>query len=158
MGDKYRLFNRQRQQQQQNALKRHKNQTKGYTHQPSESELGQYVDRLLGKSIIELAQQFQASGIVLPHTQNLREHPSAEINARAERKSDSKQVQNKYAKQARISIHRWSYDRLLTTIRTQAEKTDITTEAATQPRQGTPQHKARDVAIAAYHFRQVSLN
>lgn len=156
LGDNYRLLNRQRQQQQQNGLKRQRNQTKGYTHHPSESELGQHVDRLLAKSVIELAKQFQAGGVVLPHTQNLREHLAAEINARAEQKSDSKEVQDKYAKQIRISIHRWSYDRLLTTIRTQAEKTGIVIESINQPLQGTPQEKARDVAIAAYHFRQVS--
>lgn len=158
LGDSYRLLNRRRQQQQQNALKRHKNQTKGYTRQPSESELGQHVDRLLAKSVVELAQQFQAGSIVLPHTQNLREHLAAEINAKAERKSDSKEVQDKYAKQVRISIHRWSYDRLLATITTQADKVGIAVETTTQPRQGTPQEKARDVAIAAYHFRQVSSN
>ncbi|HEY9699016.1 MAG TPA: type V CRISPR-associated protein Cas12k [Trichocoleus sp.] len=158
LGDNYRLLNRQRQQQQNNTLKRYKNQTKGYTRQPSESELGQYVDRLLAKSVIELAKQFQAGSIVLPHTQNLREHLAAEINAKAERKSDSKEVQDKYAKQVRISIHRWSYDRLLSTISSQANKLGLAIETIAQSRQGTPQEKARDVAIAAYHFRQVSSN
>jgi len=158
LGDNYRLLNRQRQQQQHHTLKRHKNQTKGYIHQPSESELGQYIDRLLANSIIKLAQQFQASCIVLPQTKNLRERLSAEINARAEKKSDSKQVQDKYAKEVRMSIHRWSYNRLLTAISTQAEKTGLAIETIAQPLQGTPQQKAKDVAIAAYHFRQVSSN
>ena len=158
LGDNYRLLNRQRQQQQHNTIKRHKNQTKGHINQPSESELGQYVDRLLANSIIELAQQFQASCIVLPQTKNLREHLSAEINARAEKKSDSKQVQDKYVKEVRMSIHCWSYNRLLTAISTQAEKTGLAVETITQPLQGTPQQKAKDVAIAAYHFRQVSSN
>jgi len=159
LGNKnYRLLNRQRQQQQIHALQRHKNQIKGRTSQLSESELGQYVDRLLAKSIIELAQQFQASCIVLPHTNNLREHLAAEINARAEQKSDSKEVQNKYAKQYRISIHRWSYDRLLSTIRNQAEKAGISIEISSQPLRGTPQKKARDLALATYHFRQASSN
>jgi IS605 OrfB family transposase len=158
LGDDYHLLNRRRQQQQRNALKRQKNQTKGRSNQPSESELGQYVDRLLAKSIIKLAQQFQASCIVLPHTSHLREYLAAEIAAKAEQRSDSKQVQDQYAKQYRISIHRWSYDRLLTTLCTQAEKAGIATERIFQPTQGTPQEKAKDVAIAAYHFRQVSSN
>jgi IS605 OrfB family transposase len=158
LGDDYRLLNRQRRQQQHNTLKRHKNQIKGYITQPSESELGQHVDRLLANSIIKLAQQFQASCIVLPSTSNLREHLLAEINAKAERKSDSKQTQDKYAKEIRMSIHRWSYSRLLTAITTQAGKIGLAIEAIAQSLQGTPQQKAKDVAIAAYHFRQVSSN
>lgn len=158
LGDNYRLLNRQRQQQQLHALQRHKNQTKGRTSQLTKSELGQYVDRLLAKSIIELAQQFQASCIALPHTNHLREHLAAEINARAEEKSDSKEVQKEYGKQFRISIHRWSYDRLLTTIRDQAEKAGISIEIGSQPLRGTPQQKAGDLAIATYNFRQVSSN
>jgi hypothetical protein len=157
LGENYRQLNRQRQQQQQHALNRHRNQIRGYIHQPSESELGQYVDRVLAKSITELAQEFKASSIVLPDTKNLREYLTTEINARAAQKSDSKEVQSKYAKQIRITTHRWSYDRLLTAIRTEAEKTGIPTETVTQPQQATPQLKARDLAIAAYHFRQVSL-
>ncbi len=137
-------MNRQRHQQL-HALQRHKNQTKGRTSQLSESEPEQYVDRLLAKSIIELAQQFQASCIVLPHTNNLREHLAAEINARAEQKFDSKEVQNKYAKQYRISIHRWSYDRLLTTIRNQAQKAGISIEIASQPLRVTPDGVTSDL-------------
>ena len=57
-----------------------------------------------------------------------------------------------------MSIHRWSYNRLLTAISTQAEKTGLAIETIAQPLQGTPQQKAKDVAIAAYHFRQVSSN
>ncbi|HEY9625921.1 MAG TPA: type V CRISPR-associated protein Cas12k [Coleofasciculaceae cyanobacterium] len=158
LGDNYRLLNRQRQQQQRNTLKRHKNQVKGYTHQPSESELGQYVDRLLAESVIEVAQKFQASCIVLPHTNNLREHLAAEIKAKAERKSDLVEVQDKYAKQYRINIHRWSYDRLLSTIGAKADKMGLAIETTAQPHQGSPQEKARDIAVAAYNFRQVALN
>jgi IS605 OrfB family transposase len=154
----YRLLNRQRRQQQHNTLKRHQNQVKGHSSQPSESELGQHVDRLLANSIVNLAQQFQASCIVLPQTKHLREHLLTEINAKAQKKSDSKQVQDKYAKEFRMSIHRWSYDRLLTTISSQAEKIGCAIETIAQPLQGTPQQKAKDVAIAAYHFRQVSSN
>ncbi len=156
LGKNYRLLNQQRQQQQRNTLKRHKNQVKGHTHQPSESELGQYIDRLLAKAVIKLAKQFQASCIVLPNTKNLRDYIAAEINAMAEQKSDFKQVQDAYTKQVRMSIHRWSYGRLLTAINTQAEKIGIATETISQPLQGTPQEKAKDVAIAAYHFRQIS--
>lgn len=73
LGDRYHLFNRHRHQQRQNALKRHKNQTRGVTNQPSESELGEYVDRLLAKSIVELAQKYKAASIVIPTLTNLRE-------------------------------------------------------------------------------------
>jgi IS605 OrfB family transposase len=158
LGKNYRLLNRQRQQQQLHALQRHKHQIKGRTSQLGESELGQYVDRLLAKSIVELAHQFQASCIVLPQTNNLREHLAAEISARAEQKSDSKQAQDKYAKQFRISIHRWSYARLLMTIRHQAEKAGISIETGSQPLRGTSNKKAKELAIATYHLRQVACN
>lgn len=156
LGEDYRLLNRQRQKQRLHALERSKNQKKGIVSQISESELGQYVDRLLTKAIIELAQQFQASSIALPYTNNLRQALLAEVNAKARRKSDCKEVQDKYAKQYRMNIHRWSYARLLSNIYNQAKKTGIAIETVSQPLQGTPQEKARDLAIAAYHFRQVS--
>lgn len=112
--DRYHLFTRHRQQQQQNALQRHKNQKRGVTYQPSESELGQYVDRLLAKEIIQLAQTYQASSIVIPNLTNLREILNSEITVKAKQQCPgSTEAQNKYAKEYRKKIHRWSYNRLI---------------------------------------------
>ena len=159
LGDRYPLLNRQRQQQQQNAVQRHKNQKRGVTYQPSESELGQYVDRLLAKAIIQLAQTYQASSIVLPNLTHLRELLASEITAKAEQKCPgSVETQNQYAKEYRKTIHRWSYNRLIESIRCKAQQVGITIESNFQSMQGSSQEQARDVAIAAYHSRAIAKN
>jgi IS605 OrfB family transposase len=156
LGNHYHLLNRHRQQQQQNALQRHKNQKRGVAYQPSESELGQYVDRLLAKAIIQLAQRYQASSIVIPNLTHLRELLASEITARAEQKSSLVEAQNKYAKDYRQAIHRWSYNRLIEAVRGKAQQLGITVESGFQPLQGNPQDKAKDMAIAAYHARAIN--
>lgn len=154
LGKQYQLFNRHRQQQQQNALKRHKNQKRGIAHQPSESELGQQVDRLLAKSIVQLAQQYQASSIVIPSLKGLRDRLSAEIQARAEQACPgSVEAQAKYASRFQMTIHRWSYNRLIDSIKTKAQQAGLAIEFGFQPVQGHPKEQARDIAIAAYHSR-----
>lgn len=154
LGEQYRLFNRHRQQQQQNALKRHKNQKRGIAHQPSESELSQQVDRLLAKSIVQLAQQYQASSIVIPSLKGLRERLSAEIQARAEQACPgSVAAQAKYASRFQVTVHRWSYNRLIDSIKTKAQQAGLAIEPGFQPVQGHPKEQARDIAIAAYHSR-----
>ena len=52
LGEHYRLLNRQQQRQQGHAQQRRKNQQKGKSQHLSESELGQYIDRLLAKAVI----------------------------------------------------------------------------------------------------------
>jgi IS605 OrfB family transposase len=156
LGNHYHLFNRHRQQQQQNALQRHKNQRRGVAYQPSESELGQYVDRLLAKAIIQLAQTYQAGSIVVPNLTHLRELLASEITARAEQKASLVEAQNKYAKEYRQTIHRWSYNRLIEAIRSKAQQLGITVESGFQPLQGNSQEQAKDMAIAAYHARAIN--
>lgn len=156
LGDDYHLLNRHRQQQQQNALQRHKNQKRGVAYQPSESELGQYVDRLLAKAIIQLAQTYQAGSIVIPNLTHLRELLASEITAKAEQKSSLVEIQNKYAKEYRQNIHRWSYNRLIKAIRGKAQQLGITVELGFQPLQGNHQEQAKDIAIATYHARAIA--
>jgi transposase len=157
LGKQYRLFNRHRQQQQQNALERHKNQARGVKKQPSESALGEHVDCLLAKSIVELAQTYKAASIVIPNLTNLRELLASEIKARAEQACPGIiQAQHQYAKQYQQRIHRWSYSRLLEATRSKAEQLGITIETGFQPK-GIPQkEQARDLAIAAYHLRAIA--
>lgn len=157
LDDHYHLFNRHRQQQRQNALKRHKNQKRGIKEQPSESELGQYVDRLLAKAIIQLAQTYQAGSIVLPNLTHRRELLASEITAKAEQRCPgSVEAQNKYAKEYRKGIHCWSYSRLIEAICCKAQQLGIRIEAGFQLPQGAPQEQAEDVAIAAYHARAIA--
>ena len=156
LGDRYHLLNRYRYHQQQNTLQRHKNQKQGVAHQPSEAALGQYVDRLLAKAIIQLAQIYQAGSIVVPNLTHLRELLASEITARAEQKSSLVEAQNKYAQEYRQAIHRWSYNRLVEAVRGKAQQLGITVESGFQPLQGNPQDQAKDVAIAAYHARSLA--
>jgi hypothetical protein len=154
LGDRYSLLNRHRHQQQQNALQRHKNQQRGVRYQSSESELGQTVDRLLAKAIIQLAQTYRAGSIVLPNLTHLREVLNSEMTARAEQKCPGPvEAQNRYAKEYRRTLHRWSYNRLIETIRCQAQQHGIPVEPGFQPIKGNSQEQAKDMAISAYHAR-----
>lgn len=126
-------------------------------YQPSESELGQSVDRLLAKAIIQLAQTYQAGSSVIPSLTNLRELLNSEITAKAEQKCPgSVEAQNQYAKEYRRAIHRWSYNRLIEAIRCKAHQLGITVESGFQPIKGNSKEQAKDVAIAAYHDRVVA--
>ena len=157
LGDNYSLLNRQQQKQKQHDQQRCKNQQKGRFEQPSESNLGLYIDRLLAKSIITLAKQYQAGSIVIPELKGLRERIQSELEAKAERKiPGSREAQTLYAKQYRKQVHRWSYHRLAKNIQSQAAKVGIQVEVGHQPFQGSPQEKARDLAIMTYHARQIS--
>ena len=76
------------------------------------------------------------------------------IKARAEQKCPGYlEGQQKYAKQYRASVHRWSYARLIESIRSQASKLGLAIEEAKQPLVGRLEEKAKDVAISAYQSR-----
>jgi transposase len=144
-----------RREQQRIAHLRHKAQKRAAFNQFGESELGQYVDRLLAKAIVNIARMHKASSIAIPRLGNMRESVQSEIQAKAEQKCPNYlKGQQKYAKQYRISVHRWSYARLIESIRTQASKAKILLEEGRQPLQGTAQDKAKEVAIAAYQSRK----
>jgi transposase len=155
LGDNYELLNRQRRQQQSLSHNRHKAQKSAGNIQFGESELGQYVDRLLAKEIVAIARTYQAGSIVLPKLDDMREILTSGIQARAEAKCPNHvEGQQKYAKQYRISIHKWSYGRLIQNIQSQAAKAEIVVEEGKQPIRGSPQEQARKLAIAAYQSRQ----
>ena len=81
------------------------------------SELGQYVDRLLAKEIVAIAETYKAGSIVLPKLGDIREIIQSEIQALAEAKCPgSVEIQQKYAKQYRVNVHSWSYGRLIQSI------------------------------------------
>ncbi|MEP0751777.1 type V CRISPR-associated protein Cas12k [Trichocoleus sp. Lan] len=154
LGDNYKLINRQRHQQQRNSHERHKAQKRDSPNSFSESELGQYLDRLLADSIVAIAKTHRAGSIVLPKLGDIREIVQSEIQARAEQKVPGyKEGQKEYAKQYRVSVHSWSYGRLIGSIQSQVAKAGIAVEVGQQPLQGSPQEKARDLAIAAYQCR-----
>ncbi len=154
LGDNYKLLNRQRQQKHSLSHERQIAQTLAAPNQMGESELGQYVDRLLAKEIVAIAQTYKAGSIVLPKLGDMREQVQSEIQAKAEQKSDVIEVQQRYAKQYRVSTHQWSYGRLIANIQSQSAKAGIVIESGKQPIRGSPQEKAKELAIAAYHSRQ----
>ena len=154
LGKDYDLLIRQRQQQQQTAHFRHVAQKRSAPNHQGESELGQYVDRLLAKAIIAIAQTFNAGSIAVPKLGDVREIIQAEIQAKAEHKCPGYlEGQKRYAKQYRSQMHRWSYGRLLDSIRSQAAKVGIAFEEGNQPLQGAAPEKAKAIAISAYQHR-----
>jgi hypothetical protein len=156
LGDNYKLVNRQRQQKHFLSHQRQIAQTLAAPNQFGESELGEYIDRLLAKEIIAIAQTYSAGSIVLPNLDNMREQVQSEVQAKAEQKSDLIEVQQKYAKQYRVSVHQWSYGRLMANIHSSAVKAAIVIEESKQPIRGSPQEKAKELAISAYHSRKIN--
>ena len=152
LGKDYRLLNRQRQQKQALSHLRHKAQKRSADNQKGESNLGEYVDRLITKAIMELAKEYQVSAIAVPKIEDMREIVQSEIKAKAEAKIPGyEEGQKKYAKQYRINIHNWSYARLIENITTQASKLGIAISEVKQPVRGSPAEKAKDMAIALYN-------
>ncbi len=149
LGKNYRLLNRQRQQKRNLSHQRHKAQKQEGNYQLGESNLGQYIDRLLAQAIIELAQKYQASVIVVPKIEDMREIVQSEVKAKAEAKIPGyEEGQKKYAKKYRINIHNWSYARLIESITNQANKLGIVIKEAKQPVRGSPTEKAQKIAIS----------
>ncbi|WP_199318566.1 type V CRISPR-associated protein Cas12k, partial [Leptolyngbya sp. FACHB-541] len=155
LGENYKLLNRYRLRQQRNAHERHNNQQKGAFNQLRESNAGKHLDRLIAHEILAIAQKHQVSSLVLPDLGNIREVIQSEIQARAEQKiPGSIEQQRQYALQYRANIHRWRYAQLSEFIQSRAAQIGISIEIVKQPLVGTPQEKAKDLAIAAYQSRK----
>ncbi|BAY29339.1 hypothetical protein NIES2107_11800 [Nostoc carneum NIES-2107] len=154
LGDNYKLLNRYRREQRSLSHERHKAQKSFSPNQFGASELGQYIDRLLAKEIIAIAQTYKVGSIVLPKLGDMREIVQSEIQAIAEAKCPgSLEIQQKYAKQYRVNVHSWSYGRLIQSIQSKAAQAGIMIEAGKQPIRGSPQDKAKELALSAYHDR-----
>ncbi len=151
----YEFLLRRRQQQQENDIQRQQAQTRFGNNRFGESELGQYVDRLLTKAIVAMAIQYQVGSIVLPDLTNIREILESEITSRAEaRIPGCKKAQKLYAKKYRTNLHRWSYARLCDGIKSKAIQKGLVIESSRQIPTGTSEIQARDLALIAYHHRQ----
>jgi hypothetical protein len=154
LGDNYKLLSRQRTSKQRQSHQRHKAQKHSKSNQFGDSELGQYVDRLLAKAIITLAQEYQAGSIVLPKLGDMRELVQNEVQLRAEQKIPGyEEGQKQYAKRYRVSVHQWSYGRLIDAIAAQASKVGIVIEEGEQSVRGSPQQQAGAIALSAYQLR-----
>jgi transposase len=154
LGDNYELLNRQRRQQRSLSHERHKAQKSFSPNQFGKSELAQHIDRLLAKEIVAIAQTYKAGSIVLPKLGDMREIVQSEIQAIAEAKCPGYvEIQQKYAKQYRVNVHSWSYGRLIQSIESKAAQVGIMIEEGKQPVRGSPQDKAKELALSAYHLR-----
>lgn len=157
LGDNYELLNKQRKRKQQQSHQRHKAQSRGRSNEFGDSQLGEYVDRLLAKAIITFAQTYHAGSIVLPKLGDLRELLQSKIQSKAEQKiSGYLEGQKKYGKRYRVSVHQWSYGRLIDNIKATAAKLSIVVEEGQQSIRGSPQEQALYMAISAYRDRSVT--
>jgi hypothetical protein len=155
LGQNYSLFLQHRREQPQQSHHRHKAQRQGKDNRFGTSNLGEHLDRLLAKAVVATAQQYGAGSIAIPKLDNIRETLQAEIQAKAEQKAPgSIEGQKRYAKQYKISIHQWSYGRLLDQVASKAAQQGLAIETVKQSWRHSPQEQAKAVAIAAYESRQ----
>ena len=151
----YQLFQRYLLKKQANKHERHKAQPKFADNQLGEANAGLYFNRLFAQSIISFAQTYQVSLIVLPDLKNIREIIEAEVRARAELKYPGNKTQQKrYAKDFRSTVNQWSYRQLSQCITNTALKTGIEIVTHHQTTKGSPQQKARQIAL---HFCEKQL-
>lgn len=154
LGDNYRLIDRQRQQKRKLSHQRKIAQTQSKPNNFKESNLGEYIDRLLSKAIIKVAKKYFAGSIALPNVNGMRDQINSEIQAKAEQKCpECIEAQKKYAKQYRINVNNWSYGRLTENIQNLASQIGIIVEESKQPIQGNPEEKAKELALMAYKSR-----
>ena len=155
LGDNYHLLRRRRNQKQKLNHHNHKARKRNNFQQKGESNLGEYLDRLIAKSIMEIAQQHKISKIVVPRLKNMRSITEAEIQARAEQKvPEYKEGQRKYAIDYRVQVHQWSYGRLIDNIKAISSKLGIVVEEGKQPQQGTFTDKALKLALSTQKNNQ----
>ena len=146
--DDYHLIGKRRKEKQKLNHQRHKLGKKSQLKQQGESNLGEYLDRLIAKSIIDVAQKYQVSTIIIPKLSNIRQITENELRLKAEQKiPECKQAQKKYAQRYRVQIHQWSYRRLLDNISAIAFKTDISIKEAKLSTQGKLIDKAFNLVV-----------
>jgi transposase len=154
LGDDYRLLNRQRDRQTQQRHFNHIAQRQGLSRQASNSELGEYVDRLLAKAIVELARSYGAGSIALPKLEHIRASIQSELDARAQQKIPGYiEGQKQYIKKLSINLHNWSHNRLSQAIVNKAARVGISIEYGTQLARASPNARAIEIALTAYENR-----
>ncbi|WNZ47364.1 type V CRISPR-associated protein Cas12k [Leptolyngbya boryana CZ1] len=154
LGKDYELLSAYRLEQGRNANERHKQQKRGKISNLSESNKGKHIDRLLAKAIVELVQEFKAASLALPNLTGLQESIQSAIAAKAElRYPGDKAKQDEYKKQYKINVHRWSYSRLIRSLKDRADKIGVPIENGQQPFEGDLKYQAMQVGLSAYHAR-----
>lgn len=109
----YRLLPKYLRQRQEHSKQRQKDQKAQRRSHQTESGLGQQVARLFAKGLVELAQAYKASTIVIPATDGWRERLYSQLVTRAKIKCNgSKQAMDRYTKAHGERLHQWDYNRL----------------------------------------------
>lgn len=149
LGDNYHLLRRRRNEKQKLNHQNHKARKRANFQQKGESNLGEYLDRLIAKAILTVAQEYQVSTIFVPRLTDMRSITEAEIQLKAEKKiPEYKEGQKKYAQDYRVQVHQWSYGRLIENVRAIALKIGIVLEEGKQPKQGTFTEKALQLVLS----------
>jgi len=149
LGDNYHLLGRRRNEKQKLNHQSHKARKRNNFQQKGESNLGEYLDRLIAKSILQIAEEYQVSTIIVPRLNQMRSITEAEIQARAEERiPEYKEGQRKYAQDYRVQVHQWSYGRLIDNIKAISSKLGIVVEEGKQPKQGKFTDKALQLALS----------
>jgi len=126
LGDDGHLLTRRRREQVREGHRRHVATRRGVALPPGESQLGLHVDRLLARAIVAVARRHRAGALALPLLGDVREAAEAEVRARAERKRPGyKEGQREYAKQYRVSVHRWPFGQFAASLRAAATRQGI---------------------------------
>ncbi len=155
LGDKYPKLSEYRLKQQHNSHHRRKQNQQGQFHQPTESTQGEYLNRLLAKAVIQVAQEFKAASIALPPINNNIEKIQSKIAAQVEEElPEDVGTQKKLTCKASVVIHKWTYQHLSNCIRINATKLGIAVETSCLPSTGTPPLQAAEIAISAYNSRK----
>ncbi|GAB4375278.1 MAG: hypothetical protein Kow00121_20830 [Elainellaceae cyanobacterium] len=150
--EKYRLVNRLRGWKKHNTTQRAKEQKQGlYMQSSTESNLGQYLERLIAARIVQVALKWQASSIVTPQLGDVREHVESAVQIRARQLFENhREAQQEYAKQFRMDFHRWSYGRLTGCIHRRARHEGILVKTGWQPIEGSLISKSLKVALSGH--------
>lgn len=147
----YSLLQKYFRERQEHSKQRQEDQ-KAHRHQyQTESELGQQVARLFAKGIVELAQQYKASTIVLPETDGWRDRLYSQLVARAAIKCNgSKKAMAKYTKAHGKKLHQWDYSRLSKAISDRAATDGLKVMRQRTAYEEDVFQQAANLAIAAY--------
>ena len=132
-----------------------KKNKQGQFRQPTESTQGEYLDRLLAKAVIQVAQEFNASSIVLPPIDRKIEKAQSELEAYAEEEiPEDIGTQKKLTSKTSVVIHKWSYNRLSGYLKSNAAKLDIAVETGSLQSFGTLVEQATAIAMSVYNSRK----
>ena len=152
--EKYRLVNRLRKLRQRNLVHRQEEQEQGrWVESKAESNLGQYLERVIAAKIAQIALEWKASSVVIPHLGDMGEYIESAVQARAKQLfPNHRERQKNYAKQFRVGGHRWSYRRLTEFIHSRTLSEGISIKAGRQPATGSLANKALKIALSGHNF------